>query len=427
MGVPGSLSESRTHPALWRLFAEFEERGLVWSLLRVPSDPAAPTGDVDLLVAPADAGALRDVAEDCGFVALPGWDAAPDLLLVSYHGPSDRWLLLDVTTAVSFRSPHGWRPAGVAEQVLARRRLHDAMAVPADADAFWLLLLHCLLDKRVVAPHYRARLQGLAASADDSPVAEIALATAGASWPPGRFTDLVRAGEWHALEQLAAPLAAALGHGRPRSERLRAAVAAARIATRKPLLLRRRRGVNLTLLGPNGVGKSTMAAELQRSYPFGSRVVYMGLWKGAGGSGPRRLTEIAGRPLRLWRNYALAQYHQLRGRLVIFDRYVYEAWLPAQPPWLTLKRAYFWFLRHAVPHAQVAVVLDVPGDVAYSRKQENPPGELEMERRFYAALAGRVSGLEVIDGSRDPGLVRADITAIVWRACVRRWQGLRRS
>lgn len=427
MEVPGSLSEHTTHPLLWRLFGTLQQRGLLWSLLRVPSNPVAPTGDIDLLVAPADAGALREVAEDCSFVALPGWAAAPDLLLVSYDRPTDRWLLLDVATSVSFRHPYCWRPAGVAERVLGRRRVHDAMAVPADADAFWLLLLHCLLDKRAVAPHYRARLQALAPSADDSPVAHIALATAGASWPADRFTDLVRAGDWHALEQLAAPLAAALGHGRPRAERLRAAVAAGRIATRKPFLLRRRRGVNLTLLGPNGVGKSTMAAELQRSFPFGSRVIYMGLWKGAGGSGPRRLIEIVGRPLRIWRGYALAQYHQLRGRLVIFDRYVYEAWLPAQPPRLALKRAYFWFLRHAVPHAQVGVVLDVPGDVAYTRKQENPPGELEMERRVYAALAERISGVEVVDGSRDPELVRADITAIVWRTFVRRWQGSRGS
>ncbi len=421
------LRERVMHPMLRRLFGALQERGLLWSLLRVPSDPVAPAGDVDVLVTPAHAVALREVAEECGFVALPGWAAAPNLLLVSYDRPSDRWLLLDVVTAVAFRHPHGWRPAGVAERVLARRQLHDAMAVPADADAFWLLLLHCLLTKHAVAPHYRARLQALAPSADDSPVAHIALATAGASWPAGRFIDLVRAGEWHALEQLAAPLAAALGRGRPRSERLRAAVAVARLTARKPLLLRRRRGVNLALLGPNGVGKSTVAAGLQRSFPFESRVIYMGLWKGASGSRPWRLAEILGRPLRIWRGYALAQYHQLRGRLVIFDRYVYEAWLPAQPPWLTLKRAYFWFLGHAVPLAHIGVALDVPGDVAYARKQENLPHELESERRVYAGLAERIPGLEVVDGSSDPETVRADITAIVWRTLIRRWQGPRGS
>ena len=75
---------------------------------------------------------------------------------------------------------------------------------------------------------------------------------------------------------------------------------------------------------------------------------------------------------------------------MVFDRYVYEAHLPASPPLLTAKRIYFWFLAHAVPRPRATVVLDVPGTVAYGRKQENPPEELEAERRVYRQLTGRV-------------------------------------
>jgi thymidylate kinase len=123
------------------------------------------------------------------------------------------------------------------------------------------------------------------------------------------------------------------------------------------------------------------------------------------------------RPLRVWRRYALAQYHQLRGRLVIFDRYVDEARLPAKGPHVALKRPYFWLLAHAVPRPGATVVLDVPGPVAYRRKGENPPDELEEERRVYRGLAG----VQVVDASRELSEVRAELEAIVWRSLARRW------
>jgi hypothetical protein len=126
--------------------------------------------------------------------------------------------------------------------------------------------------------------------------------------------------------------------------------------------------------------------------------------------------------LRTWWRYLRAQYHQLRGRHVVFDRYVYEALLPAKPPWLALKRAYFWFLAHSVPPARAVVVLDAPGHVAYRRKQENPPEELESERRIYAQLAGRVRSLAIVDAVADRDTVRAEITDIVWRELQARWQ-----
>ena len=142
-----SLEAGEAHPLLGALFAALEQRGLRWTLLRVPSNLAAPTGDVDILVAPEDSAGLREAAHELGFVSLPGWESGPDLILLRYDRASDRWLLLDVCTDVSFRSPRSWRLPGAAEQVLGRRSLGHGIALPADSDAFWLLLLHCLLDK----------------------------------------------------------------------------------------------------------------------------------------------------------------------------------------------------------------------------------------------------------------------------------------
>ena len=150
------------HPVLRRLFAELEARQLKWLMLRVPSAPSMPSGDVDLLVAPADAEAVRDAAASLGFVALPGWETAPELILVSYDRWSDCWLVLDISTVVSFRAAGAILDQQTTEALLVRRRLCGAVAVPADDDAFWLLLLHCLLDKGEVAQHYRHRLRCLA-------------------------------------------------------------------------------------------------------------------------------------------------------------------------------------------------------------------------------------------------------------------------
>jgi len=409
------------HPLLRRLFAALEARQVLWVLLRVPSDFAKPAGDVDLLVAPEDVDGLLEVAEDLGFVALPGWESSPGLILVSYDRPSDHWVVLDVATAVSFRSPGAWELPGGAREVLARRQLNDGVAVPPDGEAFWLLLAHCLLDDGGVPAHYRGALQALAPPRSGSFVGRAVVSAAASRVEPGAFEEAVLAGEWHGLTEMGARLAADLQRQRSVVESSRAAAKRVIRVARKPLLLRRRRGVSVALLGPNGVGKSTVAAGLQQGFPLGARVLHMGLWKTTATRPGARAVEILTRPLRLWGRSAVAQYHQARGRLVIYDRYVYEARLPAKPPLLAAKRVYFWMLGHAVPAPDAAVVLDVPGDVAYGRKQENPPQELESERRVYAELAASEPLIELVDASQPADAVRADVTAIVWDKVAARW------
>ncbi|MBV9422793.1 MAG: hypothetical protein JOZ98_07785 [Solirubrobacterales bacterium] len=417
-------SSTLPHPVLRRLFVALEHRRVRWTLLRVPSNPAAPGGDVDILVAPSDAHALRDVAADHGFVALPGWDSPPDLILVSYDRPSGRWLVLDVSTAVSFRVPRAWRLAGAAHEVLNRRRPRDGMVVPSDGDAFWLLLLHCLLDKGRVPAHRQAQLRSLAGAGHSSRLGTAACLAAGGRLAP---IELMRAAvreDWSALGKMGRRLATGIRRRRSVRERFRAGGHGLATLARKPLLIPRRRGISLALLGPNGVGKSTAAVAVQSCFPFESRIVYMGIWKAADRARGRAMAalEILARPLTIWRRYLLAQYHLMRGRLVIFDRYVYEALLPPRPPLVAAKRAYFWVLAHSIPRPQVAAVLDVAGSVAYGRKQENPAAELESERRMYARLPARVRSAELIDAGVDADQVRAEITAIVWRELTARWQ-----
>ncbi len=419
----GAAAPDDVHPTLARLFERLEQMEVRWCLLRIPSRPAAPSGDVDVLLDPAHTRAFLVAAAEAGFVPLPGWEQAPDLILMRYDRPTGRWLVLDVSTEVSFREPVGWELRGAARQVLDRRRSDRSPAVPAPGDAFWLLLLHVLLDKEHVSEHHRVELRRLVEYATESPLGEGIAAAAGGDMAGEPFVRAVRQQSWGELVEFGGELRSAIARHRSVRERLRTSGVELRRAVRKPLLLRRRRGLSLALLGPNGVGKSTAAENLRRSFPLETRIVYMGLWKassrpsGRVGAGAEVLT----RPIRVWLRYLLAFYHQLRGRLVVYDRYVYEALLPPRPPLLFLKRPYFWLLSHAVPAAAIVVVLDVPGPVAFARKQENPPDELESERRIYAGMAARVPTLQLVDAEADAATVHAELSDIVWRRLAGRW------
>jgi hypothetical protein len=422
-----AASES-LHPVLRKLFSGLGRRSLRWMLLRIPSVPAAPTGDVDILVAKSDVESLRGAATELGFVAVPGWDRSPELLLVSYDRDSDCWLVLDVSTEISFPASRWQLGPKLVETLLDRRRQAAGMSVPADGDAFWLLLLHCVLEKGRIDEHYRPRLGRLVPSALASPLAAAACPNAAGGVTPADLVSAAASGDWDAVAELGARLSLELRRRASPTLRLRLLARGLTRKAQKPLLVMRRRGVNVALLGPNGVGKSTAARSLQRSVPFESRIIYMGVWKSAArrrGGRARQIGEIATRPLRIWLRYGLAQYHQSRGRVVIFDRYVYEAMLPAQPPLAALKSAYFRLLARAVPQPTAGVVLDVAGHVAYRRKQENPPAELESERRLYAGLTKRFSSLQVVDAGADADYVKAEITAIIWRAMHARWGGSR--
>ena len=90
---------------------------------------------------------------------------------------------------------------------------------PADEDAFWLLLLHCLLDKRKVAPHYRSALRKLAPTSRNSPLAGAVSAAAGGGFDAGALIALVRAARWQALAEAGSALMAGIRRRTPVARR----------------------------------------------------------------------------------------------------------------------------------------------------------------------------------------------------------------
>jgi thymidylate kinase len=187
----------------------------------------------------------------------------------------------------------------------------------------------------------------------------------------------------------------------------------------------RRRGLSVALLGPDGAGKSTLAAGLQTSFVFPVRSVYMGL---TGGCLPYvarlRVPGVVslGRLCIFWGRYLLAQYHQARGRLVIFDRYIYDAAVPPPQRLDWLGRALRWVDGHSCPGPDLVLVLNAPGAVMYERKGEYSPEVLERWRQSFLALQHRLRGLEVVDTTQAKCDVHRDVVDRIWGRYVVRWR-----
>ena len=183
------------------------------------------------------------------------------------------------------------------------------------------------------------------------------------------------------------------------------------------LLRKPREGLTVALLGPDGVGKSTLLAGLAATYPLPVRQIYMGMWQGANRPGHTRLHAVGAilvRPFRVWWRVAQGAVHAARGGVVIFDRYTYDALLPITGSWRSVKRPYFWVLAHLAPRPDLVLVLDLPGEVAFARKGEFTPEGLEAVRQGFLALVPRL-GAEVVDAAASPEHVRDDVVARIWR------------
>ncbi len=415
------------HPVLERAFGALDASQVRWCLLRGEAALADPPGDVDLLVAAADLPRLDTALEEAEFLRLHALGAGGHRGYVGRDAATGRLLELDVESDVEF-GPSGhfavnWlRPTlrtKAAEALLAGRVRIGSITVLGPDDAFWALLLHCVVDKRAIAPKHTARLAALAVAArPDGVLGRIVTGHC----PPGRNAERVladaRAGRWSALVALGAQLpgratlpgrAAALGRG------LRRYASGLRQS---------RRGLSVAVMGPDGAGKSTLTRAVATSIGPPARVVCMGLWQGEGDRARHSpfaaalgaVLAAVRRPVRSWCRVAIALHHQARGRLVVFDRHPYEALLPPKPPHVGPKRIFFALLARTVPAPILVFVLDLPAEVTACRRPEEDPAALAGARADYLALAERLPAAVVVDADRTPDALRAAVVDRIWRA-----------
>ncbi|MEV1288771.1 hypothetical protein [Micromonospora sp. NPDC049679] len=398
------------------VLAGLDEAGVCWCLLRGGPEGLTAPGDLDVLVAPTDFLRAVAVIEAHGLIRLPSHGRGSHRFFLGFDPAASSWVELDVVTELAY-GRHFEVRTPAANECLRRRVRQDGVWALAPGDEFWALLLHCVLDKGTVAGQHLRRLRQL----EDHGTLSSPLARA---LPDRAVRTLL--GYWRtnrpALPAVRRQLLAAWWRSRPLSAGRRLVGSAALRAIERPLQAWSRRGVGVALIGPDGSGKSTLSKGIESAFYFPVRRVYMGLWPSneAPRSGVEQAVRILLRPFTVWRRYLAGLRHRALGRVVVFDRYVYDALLPPRGPLVWLKRPYFQLLSRLCPAPDVVLLLDVPGPVMYRRSGEYDPEHLEAEREQYRRLRRRIPHLERVDADRAPELVLADALGRIWRHYVER-------
>ncbi|SDY92732.1 Thymidylate kinase [Micromonospora pattaloongensis] len=405
-------------PLARAVLAGLDAADIRWCLLRDGVTPRAARDDVDLLVAPADLPRAVTAIEACGLVRLRSHGRGTHRFFLGLDAATATWVELDLVTELAYGRNFEVR-TGAAAHCLARRHRANGAWTLAPEDEFWALLLHCLLDKRAFARHHVDRLGHLAPAASlTSPLVRAMPPLAS----PATLLAHARAGRWSALPALRRRFLAGWWLTHPGTAARRAVVSSALRVVERPLQAWSRRGASVALIGPDGAGKSTLAAGLESASYFPVRRVYMGLWSSTGAprSAAGQALRVLARPFVVWRRYLGALRHRALGRTVVFDRYVYDALLPPRGSLRWLKRPYFLLLSRLCPAPDVVLLLDVPGAVMHRRSGEYDPAHLEAERAHFRLLQRRVPHLERLDAHRPREVVLADALTRIWRHYVER-------
>ena len=401
------------HPLVAAVFAALDEHAVRWCLLR-DDDLLSMGGDIDLLIEAGDFRRACEAMAQTGFARLPAWGHGSHAFFLAYHIETDSWIWLDCVTDVRFGRYQSVR-VPVEAQLLARRERRKGVAVLALNDTFWMLLLHSLLDKESVPIRHRARLQQLVSAArEEGVLARVLDPAARIGWTFERLSASIAAGDWQAADALGALLRRRLVRRQPRELLRELGNRSLRVLQRN---LFRSRGLLVALLAPDGAGKTTLAAGLAQSFPtYDGRVIYMGLYQGDAGRFVRRVPGLylATRLAWVWARYIRARAHRAAGRLVVLDRYVYDALVPSDQPRPALWRAHRWLIARSLPAPDLVLVLDVPGEVAFGRKGEHNPDSLDLQRRCYLELSARLPHAHVVDATADAENVRRRAVSLIW-------------
>lgn len=380
-------------------------------------------GEIDLLISKKQLPQLQTLLGRYGFVKLLAWGHSPHHFFIAYHKMSDCWLKLDVVTEIAYGRPAHTLQTKLADNCLKQRRRFGSVFIPAPEDEFITLLLHCVLDKDTIAPHRGARLQALAHQIRDETYLNSLLAQ---YWTPGTNWLAVKRqvldANWQGLYSQNKAIKKNL------TERAPLTTIGRRIRDR--LLRKVQRGVgyllpqtpSVALMAPDGAGKSTLAQGIGENFYFPVRLVYMGLYQNGTVRRDKKVKGVGllNNLLTQWWRYLTSRHYRAGGKMVVFDRYSYDALLPSPTPSRksTIRR---WLLAHSCPPPDLILFLDAPGEMLYARKGERTPVALEEQRQQYLQMRSTLPQMVVVDATQGSERVRQEVTEIIWQKYARQF------
>ncbi len=317
-----------------------------------------------------------------------------------------------------------------ADDVLARRRKHSrGFWIPAPADAFIYYLVK-RIDKQSLLPDHGDYLSRL--YHEDPPGCDLLLARFWSRESALRLSEAASGCKWseviNGTKQFAADL---INHPNVYKDAFYSLKELARWVSR----VLHPTGLLVICLGPDGVGKSSVAAGLQstlrqcfrRTHSFHLRP---GLLRGAA-AGREFTAQPQGKPARsycgsiakflfllsdYWLGYWICVRPLLvRSSLVVFDRYFDD--LIADPRRFRVQ-SLTWlarFISRIIPTPDIVLVLDAPPETVHNRKQELTVPEISRQREAYLGIAQKPGRrfVRVIDGSQQLDCVIARSCAAV--------------
>lgn len=317
------------------------------------------------------------------------------------------------------------------EDLLADRRLYNGFPVPPPAREFGYYLVKKVSKETLTDAHGR-RLSEL--YRQDAAGCEREIAS---FWKPASARLIgaaARSGAWDTVAVRLPELRRELVRPRTPAGLVRTAEYWARDLARRVRRFLEPTGVHVVLLGPDGAGKSTVAAVVSEHLsPAFRRTTTRHLRPGwlqrvlAGpltppsdphSRAPRSLFGSLAKILFWLLDYTLGYYatvrpELVRSTLVVFDRYLLDVLVDARryryggPPWLA--RA----LWRVVPKPDLVILLDAPAEVLQGRKLEVSPEETARQREAYRALVGSLPNGHLVDAARPVEQVAAQVDAIV--------------
>src|SRR6185369_5732211 len=134
------------HTLVAGAFQALDGAGVRWVLVRGFEKLSDPTGDLDILVLPADLDAAASALGSAGFVETNSRGHGAHRFFVGYAPDEQRYVVLDLVTLFAF-GPERVLRVDAVEACVARRTVTGTVARLAPDDEFWATLLHAVVNR----------------------------------------------------------------------------------------------------------------------------------------------------------------------------------------------------------------------------------------------------------------------------------------